>query len=83
MSNPTITIDNLTLRVPQNWQGDPVMLARQVANALQNHAQRLQTQGQLKLSLKSLDNGQLVDISGQIGQQLQASNTTDLGGHHD
>lgn len=88
MSNNTINIDKLTLRLPKGWQGDPVMLARAVADHLQNHTQHLSSHQSLNLSVKGQFNGQFNQVKSQLDQQLPGIHSPkkqwqNNGGQHD
>ncbi len=83
INNTSIDIDRLTLRLPKGWQGDPVMLARAVANHLQNHPQHLSSQASVDLSIKGQFNGQFNQLKHSLNQKLNSIQANNHGDKHD
>ena len=69
MSN-RILIDQLNIRLPNGWQGDPVYLARKVAEQLQQQAQHLQSTKQLSFELHGAFAGSARAAGNQLASRL-------------
>ncbi len=61
-----VDIERLTIRLPQGWQGDPVLLARQLAEQLQRQAADLGSARELNLALK----GPFAGVAGRAAERL-------------
>ena len=70
MSNSTINIDNITIRLAAGWQGDPVFLARKISEQIQLQAQDLNSSNQLSLSLRGHFGGNPHRVASQLSDQL-------------
>jgi hypothetical protein len=66
-----LTIDGLTIRLPNGWQGDPTLLARQVADAIRRQAADLSTAERLDIRLQGPFGGSAQQLAEQLGRQLQ------------
>jgi hypothetical protein len=77
MNNNKVIIDTLTIHLPNGWQGDPVLLARQVSSQIQNQAINLQSNKEVSLSLQGQFAGNTNNLLPQINQQLSELNNTD------
>ncbi|MBC8211737.1 MAG: hypothetical protein H8E21_11805 [Gammaproteobacteria bacterium] len=70
MSDNRVLIDQLTIRLPNGWQGDPVYLARKVSEQLQQQVQQLQPAKQLSFELRGTFGGNARAVSNQLGSRL-------------
>ena len=70
MSDHRVLIDQLTLRLPNGWQGDPVYLARKIAEQLQLQAEQLQPAKQLSFELHGGFAGNARAASNQLSSHL-------------
>lgn len=70
MSEHTINIDNITIRLTSGWQGDPVFLARKISEQIQLQAQSLHSSNQLNLSLRGHFSGNPYRVTSQLSDQL-------------
>lgn len=78
-----VIIDKLNIRLPQGWQGNPVLLARQVAEQLQQQAADLQSTEQLNLSLQGSFAGSAKRVAEQLGGELAAHRAKPGSRRHD
>jgi hypothetical protein len=69
-----VDIERLTIRLPHGWQGDPVQLARQLAEQLQRQAADLGSARQLDLALR----GPFAGVSGRAAERLGPALTAQI-----
>ena len=67
-----VDIERLTIRLPQGWQGDPVQLARQLAEQLQRQAADLGSARQIDLALRGPFSGVSRRAAERLGPALKA-----------
>ncbi|WP_198264478.1 hypothetical protein [sulfur-oxidizing endosymbiont of Gigantopelta aegis] len=66
-----VFIDNVTIRVPSGWQGDPNLLARKIAEQIQAQSTEIQSVKQLSLTLQGHFMVQDINaISEQLSKKL-------------
>ena len=72
MKNKDIIIDNISIHLPNGWQGDPQLLARQVSDQIQKHAQThsLHSSKQIQINLQGHYAGNTNLIIPQLHKQL-------------
>lgn len=80
-----VSIDKLTIRLPSGWQGDPVYLARQIAEQIQAQASDMQNSNRLSLSLHGEYAGVSTRVTQQFSKQLskQLTGNGRIGGKND
>jgi len=64
-------IDGLTIRLPNGWQGDPTLLARQVAEEIQRQAGNMQAAEQIDIHLQGTFGGSATQLAEQFGKRLR------------
>jgi hypothetical protein len=69
-----VDIERLTIRLPQGWQGDPIQLARQLAEQLQHQAADLATARELNLALR----GPFAGVAGRAAERLGPALTAQI-----
>lgn len=74
MSEPII-IDQINIRLPRGWQGNPSQLARAVAEQLQRQAADLTSAQQLALDLR----GPFSGVDQRVAQALERQLTARFG----
>ena len=74
MSKKSIIIDNINIHLPNGWQGDPQILARQVSAHIQSQADNLASTKHISLHLKGhyASNPQL--LNAQLREKLANHN---------
>ena len=70
-----VVFDKVNIRLPRGWQGDPVHLARQVAEQFQHRAADLHGAKQINLSLQGHFAGAGKRVAEQVGAQLSSDST--------
>jgi hypothetical protein len=65
-----VIIDNMTIRLPNGWNGDPVHLARAIATQLQQQAGELASAESLSLKVQSHYGGSHNRVAEQISREL-------------
>jgi len=70
MSNKDIIIDNISIHLPNGWQGDPQILAQQVSEQIQAHANNLSSTKQISLHLQGHYAGNPQLINSPLGEKL-------------
>lgn len=73
MSKKNIIIDNLNIKLPNGWSGDPVYLARKVTEQIQRQANELQSTNNLSLSIKGSYAGNTHHVTSQLKDKLNIS----------
>ena len=68
----SVSIDKINIRLPNGWQGDPTLLARQVAEQIQQQAANLHSTKQLDLTLRGPFAGNASQVVEQLSGQLTA-----------
>lgn len=66
-----LMIDGLTIRLPNGWQGDPTLLARQVADEIQRQAGNVQAAEQIDIHLQGTFAGSARQLAEQFGKQVR------------
>jgi hypothetical protein len=74
MSKKSIIIDNISIHLPNGWQGDPQILARQVSAQIQSQANNLSSAKQISLRLKGHYAGNPQLLNSQLGEKLANHN---------
>ncbi len=62
----SVIIDNLTIRLPAGWQGDPVYLARKISEQIQQQTADMQSTKSMSLTLQ----GHYAGSSGRVAEQF-------------
>ena len=70
MSNKTIIIDNISIHLPNGWQGDPQLLAQQVSKQIQKQAHQLHSGKQIQINLQGHYAGNTNLVMPQLKKQL-------------
>jgi hypothetical protein len=65
-----LTIERLTIRLPNGWQGDPTLLARQVADEIRRQAAAMPAAERLDIRLQGPFGGAGKQLAQQLGRQL-------------
>jgi hypothetical protein len=78
-----VDIERLTIRLPRGWQGDPVQLARRLAEQLQRQSADLGSARQLDLALRGPFAGVAGRAAERLGPALAAQKRKPHGGGED
>ncbi|MBL4658871.1 MAG: hypothetical protein JKY19_00815 [Alcanivoracaceae bacterium] len=70
MKNNDIIIDNISIHLPNGWQGDPQLLVRQVSEQIQKQAHNLHSTEQIQINLQGHYAGHANLIMPQFHKQL-------------
>lgn len=70
MKNKVIIIDNISIHLPNGWQGDPQLLARQVSEQVQKQAHNLHSSKQIQVNLQGHYASNTNLIMPQLSKQL-------------
>jgi hypothetical protein len=75
MRQKEVIIENLTIRLPNGWQGDPVLLVREISEQIQSQAHELKNTEQISLSLQGTYAGVANRVTEQLSKKLSVEFT--------
>lgn len=70
MNVKPIIIDNITIHLPNGWQGDSILLARLISSQIQKHALDLTGCDEFSLSIRGQFAGNVNNLIPQLSKQL-------------
>ena len=70
MKRQKLIIDNLNVRLPNGWKGDPIHLARQISEQIQCQATELKNTKKISISMTGNYSGVASQVTKRLSTEL-------------